>query len=121
MVAQLEDVMVEFPQEGVAVASFAGEHDLTTRPSISELLEGLVDGNELVVADFSQAQFVDSSILHTLLLTDRFARERGKTFRLQLGTAAIVERALEVSGVLEQISCASSREAALTGSEPADA
>src|SRR5512145_276234 len=62
----LDDVQVEQPAPGTAVAVFSGEHDLATRDEVTELLTSLVDANELVVADLSSAQFVDSSILRVL-------------------------------------------------------
>jgi hypothetical protein len=47
------------------------------------------------------------------LVADGIASERGKTFRLQMGTALIVERALQLSGILDSLSVAYDREAAL--------
>jgi anti-anti-sigma factor len=113
MVATPEDVTVESPRAGVAVVAFTGEHDLATSESVSEVLETLVGENELVVADFSSAQFVDSSMLNVLVATEQLARERGTIFRIQLGTEAIVERAFQISGILQAISWTSSREEAL--------
>ena len=52
-------------------------------------------------------------------ISDKSARLRGKDFRIQLGTAAVVERLFEISGVLEQITWTLSREEALNGSGPA--
>ena len=40
-------------------------------------------------------------------------RERGVTFRVQLGTAPIVAMIFEVSGVLDELECVSTREEAL--------
>ncbi len=119
MVATPEDVTVDSPRPGVVVVSFTGEHDLATSEPVSEALETLVAENELVVADFSGAQFVDSSLLSVLLATEQLARERGTTFRIQLGTEAIVERAFEISGILQAISWTSSREEALSGTRSA--
>jgi anti-anti-sigma factor len=116
MVGPLEDVQVESHEAGVAVVSFEGEHDLTASESVRELLESLVRGNELVVVDFSEARFVDSSVLHVLVVTDRLARERGASFRVQLDSEAVVRRTFEISNVLERISWASSRQEALDGS-----
>ena len=62
----LEDVSVEQSAPNTVVAIFSGEHDLATKTEIRELLSSLIEENELVVADFSHAQFVDSSILNVL-------------------------------------------------------
>lgn len=106
-------VLVEHPAEGTAVAVFAGEHDLATADETRTLLTSLIDENGLVVVDLSDAEFVDSSTVFTLLLCHQAAVARGRTFRLQLGTAPIVERVLELSGVLKVLDCVPTREEAL--------
>jgi anti-sigma B factor antagonist len=115
----MEDVRVERPSVGTAVVTFTGEHDLMARDTLSSLLESLIEDNELVVADFSQATFVDSATIHLLLNSDMGARQRGRTLRLQLGTASIVETAFELSGVLKRLEWVRTREEALgDGSGP---
>ena len=113
MAPTLEDVRVERPASGAAVVVFSGEHDLVTRSDVRALFGSLVMSEDLIVADFSTADFVDSSILHSLLDTNRQAQELGKTFRLQLNTAAIVRRAFEICGLFEMIEHATTREEAL--------
>jgi anti-anti-sigma factor len=116
MYGGLEEVRVERPAPGAAVVAFAGEHDLATKDLVEALLESLVDENELVIADFSEAAFVDSATMRVLLNADMAARMRGRRFRLQLGAAAIVRTAFELSGLLLRIECVHSRADAL-GSE----
>jgi anti-anti-sigma factor len=111
----LGDVRVEQPAPGAAVAVFSGEHDIATKGQVHALLTSLVYDNKLVVADFSGAQFVDSSILGVLMVMRGEADERGHTFRLQLNTADIVRRAFEISGLMTMFEVASTREAALEG------
>lgn len=112
---RLQDVQVETPRAGAAVVVFTGEHDLSTSESVEALLRSLIDENELVVADSSEAEFVDSSTIYTLMKSHRAASQRGSTFRLQLGTAPIVEKAFELSGMLQLLDCAPTREEALRG------
>ncbi len=115
----MENVRVERPSLGTAVVTFTGEHDLMARDALSTLLDSLIEDNDLVVADFSQATFVDSATIHVLLNSDMAARQRGRIFRLQLGTASIVEAAFELSGVLKRLDWVRSREEALgNGSSP---
>ena len=113
----LDDVQVERPADGTAVVVFSGEHDLATKAEVRDLLESLVRWDKLIVADFSSASFVDSSMLGVLLETNKLARELGKTFRLQLGTAAIVQRAFEICGVFAVIERVTTREEALAPGE----
>ena len=77
-----------------AVVVFSGEHDLHSAPEVKELLDSLLRQDDLVVADFSSAQFVDSSILRVLLDILAQALELGKVF-LQLHTTDIVGPAFE--------------------------
>lgn len=110
---RLDDVLVERPAPSKAVVTFSGEHDLAARDAVERLLHSLVEENDLVVADFSEATFIDSTMMHVLVTADTAARQRGARFRLQLGTAAIVERAFELSGLLQRLDSAHTREEAL--------
>lgn len=109
----IEDVTVSRPRGGVAVVELQGEHDSCTDIEFGRLLEELTGRNRLVVIDVSGAKFIDSSVLHNLVKADSNARDAGKRLVLQMGTAAIVRQALEVSGLLEHLDCARSREEAL--------
>ena len=108
-----DDVQVEQLDARTAVVTFVGEHDLMTTPAVEELLGSLIEQNELVVSDFSKALFVDSSMLHTLVQADSKAKGQGHAFRLQLGTAPIVRRAFEISGLYELLDISPTREEAL--------
>lgn len=118
MIVALEDVQVASPQAGVAVVSVADELDLATRTECSALLHALVRQNDLVVVDFSEALFIDSSTLHLLVSAHKLALERGTCLRLQLADQCVVKRTLEISGLLEVLSWASSRDEALNGLGP---
>jgi anti-anti-sigma factor len=109
----LDDVTVEQPAPGTAVAVFSGEHDLATQLEVKELLTSLIDANELVVADLSTAKFVDCSILRVLTNVNNDAQASGRTFRLQLGTADIVRRAFEIFDLFAILDIVPTREAAL--------
>lgn len=98
---------------GVTVVKLLGEHDLAGASDLDFLLESLVGANRLVVVDLSDATFLDSSILLALVRADQSARARGATFRLQFGTAPIVKRALELTGLLDQLESARTREEAV--------
>ena len=101
------------PRPGAVVVECTGEHDLATSESLGRLLTELVATNDLVVIDVSDAEFIDSSFLHNLVKADRLARPRGTRLRLQFGTAPVVVRALEMSGILNRIEHAPTREEAI--------
>jgi anti-anti-sigma factor len=106
-------VRVDSPGDGVVVVELADEHDVTTKQVVRVLLAGLIDENDLVVVDVTGARFIDSSVIHNVFVANETAKEKGKAFRLQLGTAPIVRRALEISGILDVVSTAGSREEAI--------
>ena len=112
------EVGVENPAPGVAVAVFSGEHDLATKDAVVDLLDSLLGSNDLVVADFTEAKFIDAAILGVLFDAHERAAEQGATLRLQIGTPTIVRRAFEVSGVLDAIEHHRTREQALSGKTP---
>src|SRR5690242_872794 len=91
------------PKTGCVVVELLGEHDFDRRDQRNALLHDLIENHDLVVVDVTEAEFIDSSVLANLVVADRAARQQGKSFRLQAGTAPIVRKALEVSGVLDQL------------------
>ncbi len=114
---ELRDVHVERPLSGRAVVVFNGEHDLSRIEALRVRLAALVEENELVVADLSDAQFVDSAVIHLLVDTKRRAEASGRRFRIQLGTECAVYRVFDVAGVLSFLECAATRDEAL-GDDP---
>jgi anti-anti-sigma regulatory factor len=117
-VVTMEGTQIASPGVGIAVMSFTDEHDLTTKTELSALLHGLVRQNELVVTDFSQALFVDSSTLNLVVSAHKLALERGTSFTVQLEDGCVAKRAFEITGLLGKLNWASSRTDALNGSEP---
>lgn len=108
------DVNVLHVRPGVAVLECRGEHDLATTDGLGRQLHDLVAENDLVVVDVSEAEFIDSTFMQQLLVADRASRSDGKRLVLLVGTARVVERAIEVSGILDVIEHASTREQALS-------
>lgn len=109
----MHDVEVIRPAEDIAIIALHGEHDIVTKEQLAHLLSDEIAANELVVVDVTDADFVDSSFLHNLVKADRLACARGSRFVLQMGTARIVRSAIEISGLLQSLQWAGSREEAL--------
>lgn len=101
------------PRARVVVVEIVGEHDLASRASINDLFSKLIRQNDLLVVDVSEAEFVDSSFLHALVNAHKHAKNLKKRMRVQLGTAPIVHKAFEISGLTEYLECFSDREEAL--------
>ena len=109
----IRDVHVVRPRRGQVVLELTGEHDLETKAPLSQLLVSLISENDVVVVDLSGAEFIDSSVLHNLAAAHRFAQDRGSQFRIQIGTAAIVQKAFELSGLLNHLDVVPDRQQAL--------
>ena len=117
-------VEVSWYDADVAIVTLVGEHDLATSKTLWDELERVVRAREAVIVDLSEAEFIDSSVLSTLLNADRLACQRGLCVTLQLATARPVERILEVSGLDSRFGIARSRQeaiAAARGSASTDA
>lgn len=111
----MDDVEVTYPGDGIAVVALHGDHDTATKTEMAALLSREVASNNLVAVDVSEALFIDSSFLHNLVLADRAATKRGSNFVLQMGTAPVVRRALEISGLLDRLDVAHTRDEAVSG------
>ena len=98
---------------GKVVVEIVGEHDLASHNTIHDLFLRLVEAKDLLVVDVSEATFIDSSFLRALVSANKHAEEVGSRLRLQVGTAPIVKKVLEISHLVEYLDCAHDREEAL--------
>lgn len=113
-VASLGELEVSLPRPGVAAVALKGEHDLSTAPELRALLQTLVADHPTVLVDVTEAEFIDSTVIQTLVLADRQARAGDHRFVLVAGTKPIVSTALRISGVIDCLECADSVQNALS-------
>jgi anti-anti-sigma factor len=115
-----DDLRIEHPRPDTAVVVLTGEHDVSTSPRLESLLASLLAENSVVVADLSEVEFLDSSVINSLVEATRSAsaQRHACAFRLQIGSEAIVHRILEITGVLDLLECAPTRDLALAGLPP---
>jgi anti-sigma B factor antagonist len=100
---------------GVSVVALVGEHDVSTAPELDQRLAALQARGRCVAVDLAGAAFVDSSIVGTLLNARRRADAEGLGFAVAAGDpTGIVQRALEISGLVESLGVYDSRSAAVT-------
>jgi anti-anti-sigma factor len=104
------------PVEGdgsVAVFELLGEHDMASEPELRDALnEALADGQGIVV-DLSKAEFIDSSVIHTLIDTQQSLAAEGRELATEVNTASIVMRALEITGFRAIVATVGARDAAV--------
>lgn len=91
---------LERPSPDVAVVELLGEHDAKTMADLRERLDALAATTDLVVIDLTRTEFIDAAVMNSFVRLDKNMRSGGRHFRVQLGTLPIVERALEVTGLL---------------------
>ena len=111
-----DDLEVSFPIPGAAVVALNGEHDLTNAVELRSVLEALVADHPMVLVDVTEAQFIDSTVINTLVNADGRARAVDHRFILVAGTAPIVATVLRISGLLDYLECAESVEEVLARS-----
>jgi anti-sigma B factor antagonist len=95
-----------------AVFEVSGEIDLATAPELVSAVDGAVDARRVVV-DLSDATFVDSAAINSLIRCRRELGERGIAFRLVSPPDGIVRKALEITNVITELGVVDSRSEAL--------
>jgi anti-anti-sigma factor len=106
-------VEVRWPRSDVADVVLWGEHDLASVSSLAgQLADALAKSVHLIV-DVSEATFVDSTTIRAIVAAKQEADLSDRRFNLLVGTAAIVEMALDLSGVLPVLNTVHSVDEAL--------
>ena len=83
----------------IVAVCLEGDFDLSNAPAFGkEVGRALENGNDLIL-DLSQATFIDSSVVHVLVNASKAVTGSKRAVVLQLGTAAIVERVLEIAEI----------------------
>lgn len=80
-----------------------GEWDLANAAEVRVAAIEAICSSDVLVVDLSQTAFIDSTVIHTLLRARALALDEHKQLVIELQSASIVRRALEVTGVLEQL------------------
>ena len=92
-------IEVRSPQQGAALVVLGGEHDLYSADRLRQTTDDMLFGNEHLIVDISRAEFIDSTIIGVLIHARKKAEGCDRKFTLVLGTAPVVERVLEITGV----------------------
>jgi anti-anti-sigma factor len=106
-------VGVHWPKPDVAVVVLGGEHDLGTAPAVAQAAEEALASASQLIVDLSPAEFVDSTIINVLVQLRREAAATDRRFNVLLADSPMIERTLEICGVVEALNCVTTLEAAL--------
>jgi anti-anti-sigma factor len=110
--AARQAVAVSWFDTGITVVKLVGEHDLSGKDELAERLQEPVLAGGLAIVDLSETEFLDCSVLTTLLEVDRLARTRGLRVTLQLKPDSGVARVLDLAGLTTRLLWAESRQEA---------
>jgi anti-sigma B factor antagonist len=112
LVANILDVR-EGRLDGAQVLELSGELDASSAPALRErLAEVATRGGGSLVVELSDLSFIDSTGLSVLLNAKRRLTRRGRAFAI-VCPPGHVRRILEVTKLLETLSCHDSRDDAL--------
>ena len=109
------EIALERKDQGLAVLTMSGEHDLSTAPNLRRRLDGLIDEGVATVVDLSPATFIDSSILSVILDGRRRAADARLGFAVvRSNGSSAVDRVLEVTGLRSELPVYARRDEAVT-------
>ena len=101
------------PRAGIAVVELAGELDLAVQDRFRSVADEIVaERPELVVADMTGVEFMDSTMLREVLRAHSTLEEAGARL-IVAGAQPAVTRLFELTGTDEVLALADSRDAAL--------
>jgi anti-anti-sigma factor len=109
---------VRWPRPDVAQVVLEGEHDMATKDQLDTTLATSLANCSHLIVDLSTTLFIDSSTIRVLITSKERADAAGRRFNLLLGTEPIVERALEITGVLPALNRIHALEEAIPNTPP---
>ena len=112
-VFQVPAIEVRSLQPHTALVVLAGEHDLHSADEVRTTLDQALAVCDHLIVDLSTAEFIDSTIVGVLLQTKKNAVELDRKFNVVLGTTPVVERILDVTGVVPHLNVVPTVEGAL--------
>jgi anti-sigma B factor antagonist len=110
---QVPTIEVRSPRPHAELVVLAGEHDLQSADEVQRTFDQALAVCDHLIVDLSTAEFVDSTIVGVLLQAKKCAVELDRKFNVVLGTAPVVERILEVTGVVPLLNVVPTVERAL--------
>jgi anti-anti-sigma factor len=87
----------------VAVIALRGEHDMTTADELSAAIDAEAAQRHGIVVSLAETTFADSAIVHRLYKGDRQMLAAGRRLVLHVGDEPVVDRVLEIGGLLDEL------------------
>jgi anti-anti-sigma factor len=114
-IVQPTAIHVLWPRPWVARILLVGEHDLASSGELADSIQTTLAQSQHLIVDLSETEFIDSTIIKELVKAKQQADHQNVTFNLLLGTAPVVERALQVTEVLPFLNRVKTIDEALAG------
>ena len=89
-------IHVDSETDGIIAVCVEGEFDLANAAVLREHVESALQTGDDLIVDLSKATFIDSSVISVLFHGARAMDGRGQNMVIQVATAPIVERVLEL-------------------------
>ena len=119
MSAPAAHLSIERPEPSVAVVVFAGEHDLRSAKDATRIFEELAAEGTNIVADLSQVSFLDTTVVHALVVGRKLADAAKVGFATCLPAGHVARRMLELMRVLEVVPAATAVDEAIAAARTA--
>ena len=97
----------------IVALDLEGEFDISASPQVAEHANRALDAGKHLIINLSDVTFIDSSMVHVLFTADAAAQKLDRTFVLQFGTHASVERVLQITGTDRALRTAPTRAKAI--------
>jgi anti-anti-sigma factor len=99
----------------IVAVCLEGEFDLANAPALGDEVDRSLKSGANLILDLSEATFIDASVINVLLQAGRTVAASGgkQSMVLQLGTAPIVERVLEIVKIEQVLTRAHDRHEAV--------
>jgi anti-anti-sigma factor len=101
-------------EEGIVALELTGDVDVSAEELVTRSIRAALNRDQNVIVDLCGATFIDVAIARTLLRGRAEAAAQGSVLVLQLATAQIVERVVELTGVDDLVPRVATREQAVS-------
>jgi anti-anti-sigma factor len=91
------EIRVDSTDGCVTVLELLGEHDMASIDELRIALEEAMRQSRVIVVDLSQAEFIDSGVIHALFETSAVLEARGNQLVLQIEGNNSMLHALEIT------------------------
>ena len=106
-------IRIDRETDDIVAVCLEGDFDLTNTSALDDQIQQALDRGHDLILDLSGATFIDSSVIRVIISASRWATRREQNMVIQLGTATIVERVLEIARIEQVLRRAHNRQEAV--------